>query len=109
MKSFLMRLARKVLESVLQQLMQQFNVIQEQALAPIKQIIASSEAVWQGDGGDAMREELTSLLSPQIARIGSGITSYHSNLGKARDLIDRADSTARGLVNSKLRSIAKFY
>ncbi|KPL91868.1 hypothetical protein [Herpetosiphon geysericola] len=109
MKSFLMRLARKVLESVLQQLMQQFNVIQEQALAPIKKIIASSVVDWKGEGADAFREELTSLLSPQISRIGTGITSYHSNLGKARDLIDRADSTARNLVNSKLRSIAKFY
>ncbi len=109
MKSFLMRLARKVLESVLQQLMQQFNVIQEQALAPIKQILGSVDASWKGEGSLAFQEELKSLLSPQISRIGTGITSYHSNLGKARDLIDRADSTARGLVNSKLRSIAKFY
>jgi hypothetical protein len=109
MKSLLMRLARKVLESVLQQLMQQFNVIQEQALAPIKQIIATSVEPWKGEGADAFREELTNLLSPQITRIGTGITNYHSNLNKARDLIDRADSTARNLVNSKLRSIAKFY
>lgn len=109
MKSFLMRLARKVLESVLQQLMQQFNVIQEQALAPIKKIIASSEEHWQGVGANAFREELTNLMSPQITRIGTGITNYHGNLIKARDLIDRADSTARNLVNSKLRSIAKFY
>lgn len=109
MKSLLMRLARKVLESVLQQLMQQFNVIQEQALAPIKQLIASSGAYWQGVGAEACREELTNLMAPQITRIGTGITNYHSNLGKARDLIDRADSTARNLVNSKLRSIAKFY
>jgi uncharacterized protein YukE len=109
MKSFLMRLARKVLESVLQQLMQQFNVIQEQALAPIKQIIGMVDSVWLGDGASAFKEELTNLMTPQVTRIGAGITSYHSNLGKARDLIDRADSTARNLVNSKLRSIAKFY
>ncbi|MCA0351301.1 MAG: hypothetical protein LCH85_04835 [Chloroflexi bacterium] len=109
MKSLLMRLARKVLESVLQQLMQQFNVIQEQALAPIKQIIATSVSSWEGEGAEKFREELTNLMTPQITRIGTGITNYHSNLKKASDLIDRADSTARNLVNSKLRSIAKFY
>lgn len=109
MKSLLMRLARKVLDSVLQQLMQQFNVIQEQALAPIKQIIGSVDGVWRGAGKEAFVEELKNLMTPQVTRIGTGITNYHKNLTQARDLIDRADSTARNLVNSKLRSIAKFY
>ncbi|ABX05216.1 MAG TPA: hypothetical protein DEF47_15375 [Herpetosiphon sp.] len=109
MKSFLMRLARKVLDSVLQQLMQQFNVIQEQALAPIKQILGMVDGVWRGNGATQFKDELLNLMTPEVTRIGTGITNYHKNLTKARDLIDRADSTARNLVNSKLRSIAKFY
>ena len=51
-KKALIRLAKRILESVLGQLMQQLNVVQEQALNPMRMIVqAVTGGVWIGEGG----------------------------------------------------------
>lgn len=109
MKKLLMRLARAILEQVLQGLSQQFNIVQEAAMAPIKAII--DEVVggaWIGKGADAFVGELNSIAIPGVTRIGDAITAKIGNLNKARDIVDQADATCRGIVNG-LRDKMKFY
>ncbi|MBP8251183.1 MAG: hypothetical protein KAX40_02380 [Herpetosiphon sp.] len=110
MFNFLLRLAYKVLEGVMSQLMQQFNVVQEQALSPIRMIVQQvTGGIWKGDGANAFVEEVSSLMIPGIGRVGNSIQSFHSNLGSARDIIQRADSELNRLVQSRLVDVFKFY
>ncbi len=58
--SILLKLARQVVESVMGQLMQQFNVVQEQAMSPMKAMVDQVVGgVWVGDGADAFVEEVS--------------------------------------------------
>lgn len=108
--NFLIRLARKILESVLSQLTQQFNVVQEQALAPVRTIIQQvTGGMWVGDGADAFTEELSSLMVPGIGRVGDAITQKISNLNGAREVIDRADTEIRNLISSRIEDAFNFY
>jgi hypothetical protein len=109
MKKLLMRLARAVLDQVLQGLSQQFNIVQEAAMAPIKAIIGEVVGgAWIGKGADAFVNELSSIAIPGVTRIGDAITAKIGNLGKARDIVDQADAQCRGIVNG-LRDKMKFY
>jgi uncharacterized protein YukE len=107
---FIIRLARKILESVLSQLTQQFNVVQEQALAPVRAIIQQVVGgAWTGDGATAFTEELNSLMVPGVGRIGEAITSKIGKLNSARDRIDQADNEIRNLISSRIEDAFNFY
>lgn len=110
LQKMLIRLARKILENVLSQLTQQFNVVQEQALSPVRTIMqAVMDRAWVGDGANAFVSEINSLTIPGIGRVGDSITSMNSNLQSARDIIDQADEAVSRIVSSKLQSVFKFY
>ena len=105
----LLRLAKKILENVLQQLTQQFNVVQEMAMAPVRAIVqAVIGGVWKGDGATAFVEELNSLAIPSIGRIGDSITSKIEKLNTSRDILERADSEVRNMVG-QLEDVLNFY
>jgi len=110
MQGFLIRLARAVVEQVLSQLTQAFNVVQEQAMAPVRAIVAEVVGgAWKGDGADAFVNELSSLAIPSIGKIGDAITTANSNLTFARETIDQADQKLQQLVQSRLFDTFKFY
>ncbi len=99
--SMLIRLARKVVESVMQQLMQQFNVVEEMAMSPMRAMIEQDTGgIWVGDGADAFVEEVSSIMIPPVGRIGDHITRLPSNIKSAVDIMDRADSQVNSAVNA---------
>ncbi len=102
----LIRFARRVVQGVMSQLMQQFNIVQEQALAPMRQMIqAVTGGIWIGDGANAFVEEVSSLMIPGVGKVGEHITTMHKNLQHACDVIDQADSS----VNSKVNGLADVF
>ena len=110
MFGFLLRLARSVLDSVLSGLMQQFNVIQEMALAPVQMMMqAVVGGVWKGKGADAFVEELQSLLIPNLETAMQDVTQYSNNLRFAQQVIEQADETVNRLVTSKLVDSFDFF
>jgi len=109
-QKLLIRLARKVLDNVLSQLMQQFNVVQDQALAPMRSFIqAVTGGIWIGNGANAFVEEVSSLMIPGVGKVSEQITTMHGNLGKARDIIDRADEEVDRLVKGRIFDSFGFY
>lgn len=99
-KRALIRLARKVVEGVMSQMMQQLNIVQDQALAPMRQMIqAVTGGIWIGDGADAFVDEVSSLVIPGVGRVAEHIGIVHKNLQHAVDVIDQADATVNGKVN----------
>jgi len=102
----LIRLAMKVVQSVLSQLTQQLNVIQEQAMAPMRQMIqAVMGGIWVGDGANAFVDEVSSLMIPGVGRVADNITMIHKNVQHAADVIQQADQQ----VNSKINGLADVF
>ncbi|NJN98933.1 MAG: hypothetical protein HC875_34995 [Anaerolineales bacterium] len=105
-KRALIRFARKVVQGVLSQLMQQLNVVQDQALAPMRQFVqAVMGGIWVGDGANAFVEEVSSLMIPGVGQVADHITTMHKNLQNACDVIDQADEQ----VNSKINGLADVF
>ena len=106
----LIRFARKIVEGVLGQLMQQFNVVEEQALAPMRAVIQEiTGGVWRGEGANAFVEEVSSLMIPGVGKVATKISNWGNNLRFAQDRIDQADETVSRLVQSRLMDTFKFY
>ena len=99
--SVLLRFARQVVQNVLGQLTQQFNVIQEQAFSPMQAMVQQvTDGVWVGKGADAFVEEVSSIMMPGVGKIGDGINLFSKNIQNAMDVMDRADEQVSGFVNS---------
>lgn len=106
LKKALIRMARRVLQGVLSQLMQQLNVVQDQALNPMKMMVQTvSGGAWIGQGANAFVEEVSSIMIPGVGQVGDNITFVHKNLQFAMDVMDRADEA----VNTKVNSLADVF
>ena len=102
----LLRFARKVVQSVMSQLMQQVNIVQDEALAPMRKMIQDvTGGIWIGEGANAFVEEVSSLMIPGVGQVSDHITTMHKNLQHASDVIDQADEQ----VNSKVNSLADIF
>lgn len=109
MKKFLMQLARSVLQNVLQTLSQLENVIQEQALNVVKQLVAQVVGgVWTGKGADQFMEEINSIGTPKLSTFMGVLNTHASNLNKAREIMDRAESEAKSKI-AQLADPFKFF
>jgi uncharacterized protein YukE len=101
MISVLLRFARQVVQNVLSQLTQQFNIVQEQAYSPMQAMVQQvTDGVWVGKGADAFVEEVSGLMMPGVGKIGDGINVFSKNITNAMDVMDRADEQVSGMVNA---------
>jgi len=81
-------------------------VIQEQAMAPMRQMIqAVMGGIWVGDGANAFVDEVSSLMIPGVGRVADNITMIHKNVQHAADVIQQADQQ----VNSKINGLADVF
>jgi uncharacterized protein YukE len=95
----LLRFARQVVANVLSQLTQQLNIVQQQALAPMRMMIQQvTGGVWVGDGANAFVQEVSSLMIPGVGRVGENITTMQRNLNHAIEVMDRADQQVNNMV-----------
>jgi uncharacterized protein YukE len=100
MKAALLRFARAVVQSVLSQLTQQLNIVQEAAMAPMRAMVqAVTGGVWKGKGADAFVQEVSSLMIPGVGTVMQHIQGVQGNLQKASDIVDRADAEVNNQVN----------
>ncbi len=95
----LIRFARQMVQSVMSGLMQQLNIVEEQALNPLKTIVQSVVGgVWRGKGADAFVEEVSSLAIPGVGQVMDQVRTFHGNLQRATEIMDQADADANRLV-----------
>ncbi|MER2599646.1 MAG: WXG100 family type VII secretion target [Caldilineales bacterium] len=110
MLSALLRFARQVVANVLSQLTQQFNIVQQQAMAPMRQMIQQVVGgVWVGDGADAFVQEVSSLMVPGVGKVGENITTLQSNINRAIEVMDRADQQVNNMVRGLADVFAAIY
>jgi uncharacterized protein YukE len=106
----LLRLARQVLESVLSQLMQQLNVVEEEALSPMRRMIETvTGGMWIGKGADAFVEEVSTMMIPGVGRVSQTISTLNKNIQHARDVVERADEEVDRLIKSRVFDAFEFF
>lgn len=105
-----LRLARAVLDTILSQLTQQQNIVQDMALKPIDAMVQQvMGGIWIGKGADAFVQEVKSLVIPGIKASQTNITKMNSNLVFARERIIRADQEVDRLIKSRIFDAFKFF
>lgn len=105
-----LRLARAVLDTVLSQLTQQQNIVQDMALKPIDAMVQQvMGGIWIGKGADAFVQEAKSLVIPGIKASQTNITKMNSNLVFARERIIRADQEVDRLIKNRIFDAFKFF
>lgn len=96
----LIRFARRVVQSVMSQLTQQLNIVEDQALNPLRAIVQQVVGgVWIGEGANAFVEELSSLMIPGVGRVMEDISTMNRNIQHACDVIDQADQQVTTMAN----------
>ena len=101
MIGILIRIARAILKMVLQQLMQQFNVLQEQVMSPMRQMVQQvTDGVWIGEGANAFVDEVSSLMIPGVGRVAQDVDFFRNGLQKAEEIMDQADNQAASKANA---------
>ena len=106
----LIRMARQVVQNVSSQLTQQVNVIQNQALQPMRMMVQQvMGGIWIGEGANAFVEEVSSLMIPGVGQVIDQVTITNQNLNRAVEVIDEADKKVQGMVNSLSDVFARIY
>ena len=101
MFGFLLRVARAVLSTVLSQLTQQLDVVQDQALSPMRMMVQQvTNGVWRGEGANAFVNEVSQMMIPGVGQVGDNITMIIDNIRYAMDVMERADEQVNTVVNS---------
>ena len=94
----LLRFARQVVANVTSQLNQQFNVVEQAAMAPLRAIVGQvTGGVWKGDGANAFVDEVSRMMIPGVGRVGTQIRTLNSNLQRAITVMDQADAQVTSL------------
>jgi len=109
-RSALLRLARRVVENVMSQLMQNLNVVEEQSLNPMRTMVQSVvDGIWTGNGANAFVDEVSNMMIPGVGQVMDNIQRTHDNISHAVNVIDRADEEVNQLIGSRLVDSFAFY
>jgi uncharacterized protein YukE len=94
----LLRFARQVVQSVIQQEMQQIAKIEQAALQPMQSMIQQVVGgAWVGNGADAFVNDVQRIMIPGVQGINQGIQTHTSGITHAVDVIDKADRDVRNI------------
>ncbi len=98
--NFLLRLARKVLESVLGKLVKQMDILENAVRLPVKAIMQEvTGGVWIGKGAEAFVNELSELFMPDVDQSTQLIDGTRTAITKAMGLVDDADQQSFARIN----------
>lgn len=108
--SILLKFARQVVQTVMSQLMQQANIVQDMAHKPMQTMVQQVvNGAWVGEGADAFVEEVSNLFMPRTMQINEQILKFNTDLQLAVDTIDRADAQVNNAVNGLADIFASVY
>ena len=100
-KAFLMRLARAVLQEVINQINQIVQETLDSVLNPIEAIaqeIGGGDS-WRGDGANAFVEELNSILIPDVNQLTQSCVTGINSMNTAEQIMTEAENNARTMVD----------
>lgn len=93
--SILIRIARQVVESVIQTITQQVNILQDAITNPLKTIVqAVISGAWKGDGATRFAEEMGNEVIPQLLNIGNVTTTFGGTVRRSVEILNQAEAKA---------------
>lgn len=97
----LMRIARAILQSVIGQITQQLNVVENQVQARLKSYVQEVlGGVWTGQGADRFVEATNNEALNMLNGIVEQVTGTRNSITQALDIMDQADQQVRSLVEN---------
>jgi len=97
---FLLKLARLVVQGVLNTIKNQVNMVLSAVTQPLQAIVSQvTNGAWKGDGAVRFVEEMQTQVLPALQNLGMGFTNTGSMITRAMDTIYRADTTASRIAN----------
>lgn len=104
----LIKIAKQVVKSIQQGIMQQVNIVDTAVKAPVNAMIGQVVGgMWVGDGADAFVEVCKNLVLPETESIMSTGRTMHGGIGKALDIMEGADKQATGFISDLTGSYFK--
>lgn len=105
--SFLLKIARAVVQGIINQIKGQVNMIMNVVTQPLNMIVQSVVAgAWKGDGADRFVAEMRDIVS-QLGNMTGGLTNTGTLINKALDTMWRADRSAKTIASGLLDDFKK--
>lgn len=93
--SILLKIARATVESVIQTITQQVNILQDAVTNPLKAIVqAVISGVWQGEGANRFAQEMANEVIPQLLSIGSVTSGFGNTVRRSVEILNNAEMKA---------------
>jgi len=109
-KAFLLQLARRVVETVINQVTQQVNIVGDQVNDPIEGYLNQiMSGVWVGDDADAFVNEVRSRVLPEIAEILQVVGNINLNINSAAEIVEQADQQVEALVDDLSNTLSQVF
>jgi uncharacterized protein YukE len=106
----LLRLARRIVEQVTAQLMQQINIVEDQVNREINNYIQRIVGgAWQGDDAERFVDELSSLVLPDVSEILNAVTETNTCINSAVTALNEADQRVTNLVGDLAERFRQIY
>lgn len=108
--SVLLKLARKVLEQVLNEVNKQTNRVQQEILDEMQKYITQGfDDVWRGEDAEQFKEKVMRTAVPQAQSVITFNTATHTGLINASDVVTRADQRVSQLVSDLNNTFSRIY
>lgn len=109
-RKLLMKIAKAVLQQVLQGLQQQLKVVEDAAMAPMRQAIEQvTGGIWRGVGADAFVDEVSNISLPGAGVVRESINTFHGNLIRAEEIMEEADKKATQQARQVIELFRRIY
>jgi uncharacterized protein YukE len=106
-KKFLIRLAIKILEQVLNVIYQQINRLQQEVVEQVENMVFQQmDDFWRGEDAEMFKSDVANALQEAAEIIGLTQRTC-TGLERARDVIIRADQQASNLVSDLDRTFSR--
>jgi len=106
----IIKIARSIVQGILNTAKAQINIIQMLVTAPLRMIVNQvTGGAWKGDGANRFVNEMSSEVIPQLVNIMNINTNFFNAIKKAVDRMDQAEKSAKSLVQPLFDVFSKIY
>ena len=96
----LLKIARSVVDHVIQIITQQVNIVQDAITAPLRNWVQQVlGGIWKGDGAERFVHEMTNEVITELVNIGSANLNFGGLIRGAIEIMDQADNQATQKAN----------
>lgn len=104
----ILKLVKKVVDSVLSEITKQINRVQNEVLQEMtKMVTVGFDDIWRGEDADQFKEKILKMAVPQAESIVGICSSTSTGLQQAMDIIQGADKKVNQIVSDLASEYAK--